>query len=200
MKSFRNAFVTGILVLVPLLLTIDILSWFVNAVENSVRRFMPTGALPYDFRGLAFLLAIGVILAVGFLTQNFIGKSLVRWLDHLIRHIPLGGGIYTAIKKFLVTVFNPSSDKFKEVVLVPFPREGMYSVGFRTGSPDPKVARKLKSKNLANVFVPCTPNPTSGFYLIVPEDQLIPLDLPVPEAFKIVISMGLVTSEEEGRA
>lgn len=200
MKALRNAFVTGILVLVPLLLTIDILSWFVNSVENSVRKWVPSGLLPYDFRGLAFLLAIAVILLVGFLTQNIVGKALVSWLDHLIRRVPLGGGIYTAIKKFLGTVFNPSSDKFKEVVLVPFPREGMYSVGFRTGSPDPKVAKKLKKQKLANVFVPCTPNPTSGFYLIVPEDELIPLDLPVPEAFKIVISMGLVTSEEEGKA
>lgn len=195
MKRLRTAFVTGVLILVPLVVTVDILVWFVHFVESSVRNYLPEGLLPFDFTGLGALLAIALILLTGALTQNFVGKSLVQLFDSGVKRIPLGGGIYTAIKKFLETVFNPRSDKFKGVVLVQFPRQGIYSIGFRTGSPDPKVAKKLDSK-VVNVFVPCTPNPTSGFYLLAPEEELIPLDISVQEAFKIVISMGIVTSEE----
>lgn len=195
MKGLRTAFATGILVLVPILATVDILFWFVNVVEHSVRNYIPTGALPFDFIGLGVLLALAIVLITGALTQNFLGKSLVSLFDAAVRRIPLGGGIYSAIKKFLETVFNPQSDKFKGVVLVQFPRAGVYSIGFRTGVPDPKVAKKLPTK-VVNVFVPCTPNPTSGFYLLLPEEDLIPLDITVQEAFKIVISMGIVTSEE----
>lgn len=200
MKGLRTAFATGILVLVPLVATIEVLFWFVNLVEASARKFFPSDVLaPYDFRGLGVLLALGIVLLTGAFTQNFIGRSLVALFDASVKRIPLGGGIYTAIKKFLETVFNPRSDQFKGVVLVPFPREGMYSIGFRTGQPDTKLTKKLPQK-LVNVFVPCTPNPTSGFYLLVPEELLVPLDISVQEAFKIAISMGIVTSDEPGGA
>lgn len=197
MKGLRAAFATGILVLVPLVATVDILVWFVNAVDHSARNYFPLALLSFDFRGLGLILAVALILITGALTQNFVGKSLVRLFDGAVRRIPLGGGIYTAIKKFLETVFNPQSDKFKGVVLVEFPRTGVYSIGFRTGKPDLKISKKLP-ETLANVFVPCTPNPTSGFYLLVPEAELVPLEISVQEAFKIVISMGIVTSDEPG--
>ncbi len=195
MKKFRNAFVAGLLVLVPLYATIDLFRWLVNSVERSVRDYLPLNFLPFDFRGLGLLISILVILIAGVVTQNIIGRSFLNWMDGWVARIPLVGGIYKAIKKFLETVFDPKEDKFKGVVLVQFPREGVYSIGFRTGNPDPKLAKHLKEP-MVNVFVPCTPNPTSGFYLLVKESELVPLSLSVQEAFRIVISMGLVTSEE----
>jgi len=195
MIRLRNAFVTGLLVLVPLMATVDILRWFVSALDRTVRTYVPTGILPFDFKGLGLILAFTVILVVGASTQNFIGRWLVDLMDGAMRRVAFAGGIYSAIKKFLETIFNPRSDKFKGVVLVQFPRAGVYSIGFRTGEPDPKIACK-ETKHLVNVFVPCTPNPTSGFYLMVPQEELIPLELSVQEAFKIVISLGIVTSED----
>ena len=193
MKRLRRAFVTGMLVLVPLMATIDILGWFIRAVDSSVRQYFPR-AFPFDFNGQGILAALLLIFLTGLLTQNYVGNWVIRFLDSAIHRISIVGGIYGGIKKFLETILNPGSDQFKEAVLVEFPRAGAYSIGFRTGKPDPKITRGIK-KPLVNVFVPCTPNPTSGFYILVPEDSLIPLEMPVQEAFKIVISMGIVTSE-----
>lgn len=192
MRQLRAAFITGVLVMLPLMATIDILRWFVRGVDNTARNYLP--ALPFDFPGLGLLIVIGSILVVGVLTQNFVGQWIVTMFDQWVKRTPVVGGIYGAIKKFLETVFNPRSDKFHGVALVQFPREGVYSIGFRTGKPAPEISGKNAS--LVNIFVPCTPNPTSGFYIMVPESELIPLHMSVQEAFKIVISMGIVTGEE----
>lgn len=195
MKTLRSAFITGLLVLVPFMLTIDILRWFVNTIDTSARKYLPTEFLPFDFRGLGLLIALIIIILVGVLAQNFIGHWFLGVVDSWVKIIPLGGGIYSSIKKFLETVLNPQSNQFKGVVLVQFPKDGIYSVGFRTGQPAHQIAKRTPKK-LVNVFVPCTPNPTSGFYLLVPEEELIALEMSVQEAFKIVVSMGIVTADE----
>ncbi len=195
MKRLRAAFVTGLLVLVPLMATVDLLRWFVRAIDSSAKQYIPIFILPVDFPGLGILLAVLIILLVGALTQNIAGQWLVKFFDQGMRKLPVVGSIYSGIKKFLETILNPQSDKFKGVVLVQFPRAGVYSIGFRTGNPDPKILAK-DSRPLTNVFVPCTPNPTSGFYLLVPEDELVTLDISVQEAFRIVVSMGIVQSDE----
>ena len=195
MRRIRNAFVTGLLVLVPLMATADILRWFVRNVDQSARNYFPSFVLPFDFSGLGLLVALILVLTVGILTQNYVGKTLVSLFDSGMRRTPLIGGLYGAIKKFLETIFSPSSDQFHGTALVEFPRQGVYSIGFRTGKPDKRLT-DAANRALVNIFVPCTPNPTSGFYLLVPEDQLIALDLSVQDAFKIVVSMGLVTNED----
>lgn len=194
MRKLRTLLITGILVLVPLMATIDILRWFIRGVDRAVHSYMPNVILPIDFPGLGLVIVFIVILVVGGLAQNLVGQWVVNSLDQWVKKAPFVGGIYGAIKKFLETIFNPRSDKFSGVALVEFPRKGIYSIGFRTGKPDPKIA--TKGKKLVNLFVPCTPNPTSGFYLMVEEEDLIPLDMTVQEAFKTVISMGIVTSDE----
>lgn len=192
MRQLRAAFITGILVMVPLMATVDILRWFVRGIDNAARNYLPN--LPFDFPGLGLFIAVGSILLMGVLTRNFVGQWIVGMFDVWMKRTPVVGGIYGAIKKFLETIFNPHNDKFSGAALVPFPREGIYSIGFRTGKPTPEI--QAKDDTLVNIFVPCTPNPTSGFYIMVPEKQLIPLQMSVQEAFKIVISMGIVTSEE----
>ncbi len=197
MKALRTYFITGLLIVFPVLATIDIFRWVIRVVENSVRGILPTALLPFDFPGLGFLIALGVILIAGMAAQNFLGRWLVDVLDQGIKKISLVGGIYGGIKKFLQTIVGQKKDeRFKGVVLVPFPREGIYSIGFRTGSPDPKLQLKAED-GWVNIFVPCTPNPTSGFYLLCKEKELVPLAINVQEAFRIVISLGLVTSEEK---
>ncbi len=195
MKRLRDVFLTGFLVLVPLLATIQLVVWFIQTLDANIRSVFPTSILPFDFKGLGVLFVIALIFLTGFFAHNYIGEWLVGVFDKAIRKVTIVGGIYSSIKKFLETIFHPGSDQFHGTVLIEFPRKGIYSVGFRTGKPDPKLVKKNPQK-LSNIFVPCTPNPTSGFYLLVPEEELIPLDLSVQEAFKIIISMGIVSSED----
>lgn len=191
MKQLRTALVTGILVLVPFVATIDIVWWLITTLNQSVSRFLP--ALPPQMHGLGLLVALGIIVLVGLLTQNIFGHWVITRLEALLRRIHVVGSLYGGIKRFLETLISPKTGQFTGVVLVEFPRAGIYSIGFRTGRPDSKLA---VSSDVTSVFVPCTPNPTSGFYLLVKEGELVALDISVQEAFKIVISMGLVTSEE----
>ncbi|MBY0369507.1 DUF502 domain-containing protein [bacterium] len=197
MKELRNAFITGALLLVPIVATLNLLVWLIASLEGSVRNFMPTSYLPFDFPGLGLVFSITIILLVGTAAKNHVGQASFNFFDSMLRKAPLAGSIYSTIRKFLETILNPQSDKFHGVVLVHFPSQQHLSIGFRTGKPDRRLGAPA---DLVNVFVPCTPNPTSGFYLLVKESELTPLDISVQEAFKIVISMGIVTLDEEGTA
>lgn len=194
MKQLQRAFITGVLVLVPVFITINIFRWFIEAVDDVAKLYLPSFILKLDFPGLGLVIAVGLIMLIGVLAQNFAGQWLLGVFDTALRRIKIVGGIYGAIRKFLETIFTPGSDRFSAAVLVEFPRPGIFSIGFRTGKPDSKIP--LQDKNLVNVFIPLTPNPTSGFYLMVPETEITALDLTVQEAFKLVISLGIVTSEE----
>lgn len=196
MKKLQRNFVTGLLVLVPLFVTINIFRWFLESIDSVARIYLPTFVLKLYFPGMGLLITLGLILLIGTFSQNFAGEWLLNAFDNLFRRVKFVGGIYGAIRRFLETIFNPKSDRFSAAVLVEFPRTGVYSIGFRTGKPDGKIPNP--GKPLVNVFVPLTPNPTSGFYLLVPEDELTPLALSVQEAFKLVISLGIVTSDETG--
>jgi uncharacterized membrane protein len=198
MKHLRSAMLTGVLVLAPLMATINILKWLIINLDNTVSQFLPT-RITQSYPGLGLASVFLLILIIGTLTQNIVGQWLVNLLDSGVKKLPLVGGIYNTIKKFLATIVTPGSDKFSGVVLVQFPREGVYSIGFRTGKPDSKIVPKAldnEQAHLVNVFVPCTPNPTSGFYLWVKEQDLTPLDMSVQEAFKTVVSMGIISGEE----
>jgi uncharacterized membrane protein len=190
MKELRNAFITGVLVLVPVVATLNLLLWFVGSLEETVRTYLPTGYFPIDFPGLGLILALVVILLVGLSAKNHLGQVFFSFFDSNLRRAPVAGGLYSTIRKFLETILNPHSDKFHGVVLVPFPSTTHLSIGFRTGKPDRRLGLGEQS-DLINVFVPCTPNPTSGFYVLVKEADLKPLDISVQDAFKILLSMGI---------
>ncbi|NBX92611.1 MAG: DUF502 domain-containing protein [Proteobacteria bacterium] len=194
MKQLQRAFVTGVLVLVPVFITINIFRWVIATIDNIAKLYLPNFILKLDFPGLGLVIALALILLIGSLAQNLAGEWVLNVFDHTFRRIKFVGGIYGAIRKFLETVVTPGSDRFSAAVLVEFPRSGVYSIGFRTGKPDSKIP--TQNRHLVNVFVPLTPNPTSGFYLLVPEEELVALPFTVQEAFKLVISLGIVTSEE----
>jgi len=192
MRRLRNAFVTGLLVLMPLMATIDILRWFFDFIDRAVRNYLPH--LPIDFWGLGILISMVVVLMTGLLTHNYVGRWVIAWADRTVRKAPLVGGIYGGIKKFLETIFNPANNQFKQAVLVEFPGEGFHSIGFVTGKPDPVLQQHFK-KPMMNIFIPLVPNPISGYYVLVPEESVTPLDLTVQEALRIAISMGIVGSD-----
>lgn len=196
MKKLRNAFVTGLLVLVPFFATIDILRWLFAAIDSGVRTYIPVKFLPFDFWGMGLILSFLVIIIVGIIAKNYFGNLFITKIDKLIRKFPLVGGVYYSIKKFLETIFNPKGQQFKQTVMVEFPMEGMYSVGFLTGEPIEEIQNKSKKK-LLNIFIPMVPNPISGFYIVIPEEKVIPLNISVQDAFKTVISMGIVKGDKE---
>jgi uncharacterized membrane protein len=195
MNRLKRALATGLLVLVPVLATVGVVRWLVETLDGVVRSLFPSAALPYDFPGLGLFSFLILVLAAGIFAENYLGRAAFGALDGMLRRVAFAGSIYGAIRKLLETVLGSTNDRFAGVVLVPFPRDGMWSIGFRTGAPDKKLSAALPGK-LVNVFVPCTPNPTSGFYLIVEEEKLVPLEMTVQEAFRAVLSMGLVTSDE----
>jgi len=192
-KRFRNAFIAGLLILVPVFATLDIFRWLISTLDRMTRSYLPE-IPPFNFPGFGILVAIVIVTWVGIAAQNYLGKALVRFLDRVIEKTPLIGGLYSTIKQFLETLFQQGNDQFSGVVLVEFPRTGMYSVGFRTGKPN-SVFQEAVGKNLVNVFVPCAPNPTAGFYLLVEEKDLLEIKMSVQEAFKIVLSMGIVSQK-----
>ena len=193
MRRLRNSFVTGLLVLMPLMATVDILRWFFDFIDRAVRNYLPH--LPYDFWGLGILISVVLITTTGMLTHNYVGRWVIAWADRTVRRFPLVGGIYSGIQKFLETVFNPSNNQFKQAVLIEFPSPGFHSIGFVTGKPDPILQAKF-DKPMMNIFIPLVPNPISGYYVLVPADRVTPLDLTVQEALRMAISMGIVGADE----
>lgn len=190
----RRHFITGLIVTVPLVLTFIVVSWIVGFIDQALgflpERFHPDRHLPFKIPGLGIILTLAVIQTVGLLSTNLFGRTFVRMYERLLDRIPFVRGIYLAVKQLIEQIIAPSSDRFRRAVLVQYPRKGIYSIGFVTGIStgiiDPSRGKVL------NVFIPTTPNPTSGYYLLIPEDETVPLDLTVEEAFKLIVSAGMV--------
>ena len=181
--KLKNYFITGLLVLIPISLTIYILKILIRLVED----FSP---IKLPIPGMGLIITIGIVLGTGFIAKSVFGSWLVNFGENFLYRIPIVKNIYQGAKQLSNALFAPKGDKFRSVVLLEYPRKGIYSLAFVTG--DTKGALQDKTeKKMVNVFVPTTPNPTSGFYLMVPENEVITLDMNVEEAFKILISGGL---------
>ena len=179
----KSYFITGLLVLIPISLTIYILKILIGLVED----FSP---IKLPIPGMGLIITIGIVVATGFIATSVIGRWLVNLGEKFLYRIPIVKNIYQGAKQLSNAVFASKGDKFRSVVLLEYPRKGLYSLGFVTG--DTKgVMQDKTQKKMVNVFVPTTPNPTSGFYLMVPEDEVIRLNMNVEDAFKVLISGGL---------
>ncbi|MBI5560281.1 MAG: DUF502 domain-containing protein [Deltaproteobacteria bacterium] len=195
----KRYFITGLLVVIPVYLTFYVL-WvivrfldsFVYALPVSIN---PDTYLPAHIYGLGIVATAAGVFLVGVVATNFLGKKLVAIGEGMLERIPVLRTVYSASKQFIETFFTRGSDGFKNVVLVEFPRKGVYSIGFVTSRTKGEVQDKTK-EDVINVFVPTTPNPTSGFYFAVPEQDVIPLDMGVEDAFKMIISGGLIVPEK----
>ncbi|MBI5016385.1 MAG: DUF502 domain-containing protein [Deltaproteobacteria bacterium] len=196
----RRHFLTGLLVIVPLGLTYYVVSAIVGTMDQFLAilppTFHPDTYLPFRIPGLGILFTLIIIQVVGFLGANLFGRGVVKAYERLLARIPLVRSIYAGVKQVMEQLLSERSDRFRRVVLFEFPRKGILSLGFVTGEVGGEIGGKTASRSV-NVFIPCTPNPTSGFYLIVPEEELIPVDLSVEQAFKIILSGGMVGGEEK---
>ena len=192
----RNYFITGIVVLIPIGITLYLTKFFISISSNLIpSRINPNTYLPFDIPGLEIVLAIIFITLVGGLSLSFIGKKFLQLVHDLFKRIPILRTIYSAIGQMTETL-APKKGQKKSVVLVEYPRKGSWAVGFATKKNEGEISKKTNS-NLINVFVPTTPNPTSGFLLMFPKDEIIYLDMSFEEASKFIVSAG--TSNPEAK-
>lgn len=196
----RTYFLTGLLVVVPVGLTFNILQLVINWADNKLALLPPTlhpnTYLPFPVPGLGLVITLIGIMLVGVITTNFIGKWFVALGEKLVDKIPFVRSIYLLAKQVLETIFNKDKDSFKKVVMVEYPRKGLYSIGFVTGIARGEVQGKT-TNTLLNIFIPTSPNPTSGYLIMIPEEDTIALKMDVEVAFKLILSGGMVNSEEK---
>ena len=185
----RNYFIAGVVVLIPIGITLY-LTIFLVSISSKIlpKEINPNHYLPYDIPGVEILTAIALITVIGWLSLSFLGKKLLNIFDSILKRIPILRTIYSAIGQMTETFTKTDKEK-KNVVLVEYPRKGSWAVGFATKENSGEISRKT-NKQLVNVFVPTTPNPTSGFLLMFPKEDVIYLDLTFEEASKFIVSAG----------
>ncbi|MCH8932124.1 MAG: DUF502 domain-containing protein [Nitrospinae bacterium] len=201
-RRLRNIFITGILITVPVAFTLFILNFLFKLLDNLVvpwfiKTLIRIGTpIPEDFRlpGLGLILIVLLIFVIGVLTQSFLGGKLVQLGEMIVDRIPVVRSIYTGAKQVVTTIAKADTKAFRKVVLVEFPRKGIYSLGFITGTTEGEV-QELTNAKLVNVFVPTTPNPTSGFLVFVANEEIIELTMTIEDGIKFIISVGIVTPE-----
>jgi uncharacterized membrane protein len=196
-SRIRTYFLTGLVVAGPVAVTLWLIWWFVTWVDGLVRPFIP-GAyrpetyLPVRIPGLGLIIAFVALTLLGFLTANLIGRKLVDFGEGILSRMPIVRPIYRTAKQIFQTLFSKSESSFRRVGLVEFPSPGMWSLVFLTQSPTEQIAGRLPASEYVSAFMPCTPNPTTGFFFYVPKGDVIELDITVEQAMTVIMSAGIV--------
>jgi uncharacterized membrane protein len=193
----RRYFLTGLVVVGPAFITGWLLWWFANWVDGIVRPFIPwqyrpETYLPVKIPGFGLIIAFVTLTFIGFVTANYLGRKLVEFGDSILHRMPIVRPIYRTMKQIFETVFSSSGSTFRKVGLVEFPAPGMWSLVFLSQSPSADVAERLPDTEHISVFLPCTPNPTTGFFFYVPRRDVIDLDISVEAAMTVLMSAGVV--------
>lgn len=195
MKSLRKYFITGLLIWIPLGITLWVLTALVGAMDQTLLllpvAWRPQQLFGFDIPGLGVALTVLVVLVTGLFAANIIGQRLVKLWESVLGRIPVVKGLYSSVKQVSDTLFSSSGEAFRKALLVQYPRHGSWTIAFLTGHPDGEVAQRLGG-DYVSVYVPTTPNPTSGFFLMLPRSEVVELDMSVEEALKYIISMGVV--------
>ena len=194
MRALRKWLLSGLLVVVPLAITWSVLDWIIGTLDQTL------WLLPRDWtdwlsahrvRGLGVLFTLAILLVVGAIASNFVGERLLLWGDAMVRRIPVVRSIYSSVKQVSDTLFSESGNAFRTAVLVQWPREGVWTIAFVTGTPGGDVANHLRGDYLG-VYVPTTPNPTGGYFVMLKRSDCIELKMSVDDALKYIVSMGVV--------
>jgi len=196
-KRLTNYLISGLLFWIPLALTVLVIKFFLEVVNNLVpARFLPETLLNLDtsIPGSGFVFVVLILLITGALVTNILGRKLLDLWERALNKIPGFRNIYNALKKISSTVLNTSSESFRKAFLIQYPSKGIWVVAFQSGDYKGEI-ESIIGEDVINLFVPTTPNPTSGFFVIVPKKDAIELKMSVEEAFKLVISAGVVTPE-----
>lgn len=195
MSAIRKWLFTGLLVIVPGVITVWVLNWIIGTLDQTLyilpEHWQPDRLLGMHVPGFGVLLTLAILLSVGALASNFVGRKLVSWGDAVVSRIPVVRSIYSSVKQVSDTVFSDSGNAFRTAVLVQWPREGVWTVAFVTGAPSGEVAAYLRDEYVS-VFVPTTPNPTGGYFVLMRKSDCLELEMSVDAALKYIVSMGVV--------
>jgi uncharacterized membrane protein len=195
-QRLRRYLVAGLLVWLPIVVTIFVLKFLVGLVDQTMllvpARWRPEAVLGFGIPGLGLVLAVIVLFFTGLAVTNLVGRRLVSWWEDLMKRIPVVRSIYSGAKTFTETVFTPKGQAFKRVLLVQYPREGIWTMGFQSGDEVGEAAH-LAGRRLVCVFIPTTPNPTSGFIIMVPREDVRPLNMNVDEAMRWIFTLGVAS-------
>jgi uncharacterized membrane protein len=195
MAKFRKWLLSGLLVLAPLIITIWVLEWVVSTLDMTLKilpgAWQPDVLLGLHIPGLGVIFALVVVLAIGAMASNFIGNQLVGWWHALLHRIPVVRSIYSGVKQVSDTLFSEKGNAFRKAVLVQWPREDLWTIAFVTGAPGGELLNHLKG-DYVSVYVPTTPNPTGGYFVLLKKSDCIELGMSVDEALTYVISMGVI--------
>ncbi len=196
----KRYFLTGIVVLIPLVITIWVLRLIVETLDQTLF-LLPTALRPealfgMHIPGLGVLVALLIVMATGIVAANLLGRRLLQLGEDLVARIPIVNSIYTGVKQVSDTLFSGSGQAFRKVLLIRYPHGNSWAMAFQTGTPSGEVADKLGMPHVS-VYIPTTPNPTSGFFLMVPRSDVIELDISVEDALKHIISMGVVSTPSD---
>jgi uncharacterized membrane protein len=191
----KKYFITGLLIWVPLAITVWVLAAIVNTMDQTLlllpNQVRPEKLIGFYVPGIGVILTLLVVLVTGLVTANLVGQRLLRFWEAILARIPVVKSIYYSVKQVSDTLFSSSGEAFRKALLVQYPRQGSWTIAFLTGQPAAAVADHLPSE-CVSVYVPTTPNPTSGFFLMMPKSDVIELEMSVDEALKYIISMGVV--------
>ena len=203
MSALRKWLFTGLLVIVPGVITIAVLNWIVGTLDQTLQilpvAWQPDKLLGFHIPGFGVLLTLLILLVVGATASNFAGRKLVQLGDGLVSRIPVVRSIYSSVKQVSDTLFSESGNAFRTAVLVQWPRDGVWTVAFITGTPSGEVAAYLRDE-FVSVYVPTTPNPTGGYFVMVRKSDCVELDMSVDAALKYIISMGVVAPSDPALA
>ncbi len=196
MAALRKWLLSGLLTLVPAVITLWVLDWVVSTLDQTLRilpeAWQPQQLFGMHVPGLGVLFALLIVLSIGALASNFVGNKLVNWWHALLHRIPVVRSIYSGVKQVSDTLFSEKGNAFRKALLVQWPREGLWTIAFLTGTPAGDVARHLNAQDYLSVFVPTTPNPTGGYFVMVHKRDCVELAMSVDEALTYVISMGVI--------
>src|SRR5215468_3594138 len=193
----RNYFLTGLILVGPVYITLNLTWWFINWVDELVRPLIPVAYrpetyLPIKLPGTGLIIALLALTMLGFLTANLVGRKLVEFGENILNRMPVVRPIYKSLKQIFETLFSKSGSSFRRVALVEFPSPGMWSLVFLSQTASPNIAARLPDTEHVAAFMPCTPNPTTGFFFYVPRRDLIELDISVEAAMTLLMSAGMV--------
>ncbi|MES2633310.1 DUF502 domain-containing protein [Caenimonas sp. SL110] len=201
MAKLRKWLLSGLLVIVPVAITIAVLQWIIGTLDGTLQilpaAWHPDKLIGVHIPGFGVLLTLGILLLVGAVVSNFVGKKLVSWGDIVVSRIPVVRSIYSSVKQVSDTLFSESGNAFRTAVLVQWPRPDVWTIAFVTGAPGGEVTDHLVGEYLS-VYVPTTPNPTGGYFVMLRRSDCIELKMSVDEALKYVISMGVVSPANRG--
>jgi len=191
----KRYFITGLLIWVPLGITVWVLQALIGTMDQSLqllpRSLQPKELFGFHVPGIGTILTVLIVFLTGLATANILGQRMVRFWEGVLARIPIVKSIYYSVKQVSDTLFSSSGEAFRKALLIQYPRQGCWTIAFQTGTPGGEVAKYLQGE-FVSVYVPTTPNPTSGFFLMLPKKEVVELEMSVDDALKYIISMGVV--------